>query len=120
LLSGHGLPGDLVEAFVHSELAKHQTWAGMRTNLMHYRTSTGVEVDFVLENRRNELVGIEVKAATTIASKDFNGLRHLRETTPQQFRRGIVFYTGEQVVHFDEQLIAVPLSMLWSDGPPRR
>lgn len=120
LLSGHGLPGDLVEAFVHSELAKHQTWAGMRTNLMHYRTSTGVEVDFVLENRRNELVGIEVKAATTIASKDFNGLRHLRETTPQQFRRGIVFYTGEQVVHFDEQLIAVPLSMLWSDGSPPR
>lgn len=108
-----GLPGDLVEAFVYAELAKHQAWADMRTTLMHYRTSTGVEVDFVLENRQGELVGVEVKAATTISAKDFNGLRHLRDTTPQQFKRGIVFYTGEQVVHFDQQLVAVPLSLFW-------
>ena len=81
---------------------------------MHYRTSSGVEVDFVLENRRGDLVGIEVKAAATISGKDFNGLRHLRETTPQQFKRGVVFYTGEQVVPFDEQLVAVPLALFWS------
>src|SRR5690606_7031921 len=101
--------GDLVEAFVHAELAKHQSWAEMRTRLMHYRTSTGVEVDFVLENRAGELVGIEVKAATTIGTKDFNGLRHLRETTPGQFKRGVLLYTGEQVVRFDKQLVAVPM-----------
>lgn len=109
-----GLPGDLVEAFVHAELVKHQSWAQLRTSLMHYRTSTGVEVDFVLENRRGELIGIEVKAATTIGARDFNGLRHLRDTAPGQFRRGIVFYTGEQVVHLDEQLVAVPLALFWS------
>ncbi|MFG5864140.1 ATP-binding protein [Metapseudomonas sp. CR1201] len=108
-----GLPGDLVEAFVFAELAKHQTWAEVRTTLMHYRTSSGVEVDFVLENRQGELVGVEVKAATTISAKDFNGLRHLRDTTPRQFKRGIVFYTGEQVVRFDQQLAAVPLSLFW-------
>ncbi|TBW34575.1 ATP-binding protein [Azotobacter chroococcum] len=109
-----GLPGDLVEAFVHAELVKHQGWSDMRTQLMHYRTSTGVEVDFVLENRRGELIGIEVKAAATISGKDFNGLRHLRETTPQQFRRGIVLYTGERTVRFDEQLVALPLAVFWS------
>ena len=81
---------------------------------MHYRTSTGVEVDFVLENRRGDLVGIEVKAAATISGKDFNGLRHLREITPQQFKRGVVFYSGDQVVPFDEQLVAVPLALFWS------
>lgn len=112
--AGHGLPGDLVEAFVHAELAKHQTWAEKRTSLMHYRTTTGMEVDFVLENRRGELLGIEVKAATTVTTKDFNGLRHLRETTPKQFKRGILLYTGEQVVRFDEQLIAVPIAMMWA------
>lgn len=106
-----GLPGDLVEAFVHAELIKHQTWSDLRTRLMHYRTSTGMEVDFVLENRRKELVGIEVKAATTVTSKDFNGLRHLRETTPEQFKRGLLLYTGEQVVPFDQQLLAVPIGI---------
>jgi predicted AAA+ superfamily ATPase len=69
-------------------------------------------VDFVLENRRQSLVGIEVKAAATVLGKDFNGLRHLRETVPAQFKRGVVLYTGEQVVHFDEQLTAVPITLL--------
>jgi len=93
LKTGLGLPGDLVEVFVFAELAKHQSWAEQRTTLMHWRTSTGAEVDFVLENRRNELLGIEVKAAATLTSKDFNGFRHLRETSPKQFKRGILFYT---------------------------
>lgn len=114
MLAGLGLPGALVEGFVHAELVKHQGWSDLRTQLMHYRTTTGVEVDFVLENRRGDLVGVEVKAAATISSKDFNGLRHLRETTPHQFKRGVVFYTGEQVVPFDEQLVAVPLGLFWS------
>lgn len=111
---GHGLPGALMESFVHAELAKHQGWAETRTRLMHYRTTTGVEVDFVLENRRSELVGIEVKAAATITAKDFNGLRHLRDTTPEHFRRGVLFYTGEEVVRFDEQLVAVPVGVFWA------
>lgn len=110
-----GLPGDLVESFVHAELAKHQTWASQSTQLMHYRTTTGVEVDFVLENRHKELIAIEVKAAATISRKDFNGLRHLRETTPEQFKRGILLYTGEQTVHFDEQLTALPLASIWAN-----
>lgn len=108
----HGLPGGLVEAFVHAELAKHQTWAAWPTQLMHYRTSTGIEVDFVLENRRQELLGMEVKAAATVTGKDFNGLRHLRDTAPAQFKRGVLLYTGEQVVNFDEQMTAVPVGLL--------
>lgn len=107
--AGLGLPGDLVEAFVHAELAKHQSWANMHTKLMHYRTSTGVEVDFLLENRKKELIGIEVKAAATVSNKDLNGLRHLRETTPEQFKKGILVYTGETVINFDQQLMALPI-----------
>lgn len=112
LTEQHGLPGALVEAFVHAELAKHQTWAIMPTQLMHYRTSTGVEVDFVLENRRQELLGIEVKAAATVTGKDFRGLRHLRNTAPVQFKRGVLLYTGEQVIKFDDHMTAVPIGLL--------
>lgn len=119
LQAGLGLPGDLVEPFVFSELAKHRSWATEPASLLHYRTSTGIEVDFVLENRRQELVGVEVKAATSVSPKDFNGLRHLRETAPEQFRRGILLYTGEQVIRFDETLIALPISIFWGakNGP---
>ncbi len=111
-----GLPGALVESFVFAELAKQQTWSQQPTRLMHYRTSTGVEVDFVLENRRQQLLGIEVKAAQTLSDKSFSGLRHLRDTAPAQFVRGVVFYTGQEVVQWDAQLLALPLAMLWQ--PP--
>jgi hypothetical protein len=46
-------------------------------------------------------------------SKDFKGLRHLQETEPTLFRRGIVLYSGRELVPFGEKLFAVPLSMWW-------
>lgn len=104
-----GLPGDLVESFVHAELTKHLTWSSQSAKLMHYRTTTGMEVDFVLENRRGELIGLEVKAAATISNSDFKGLRHLRETAPEEFRRGYLLYAGTQTIAFDDQLVALPL-----------
>lgn len=66
----------------------------------------------ILESCSQELLGIDVKAAATVAGTDFNGLRHLRDTAPAQFKRGVLLYTGEQVVHFDEQLTAVPVALL--------
>ena len=53
--------GPLLEGFVLMELARQQSWNDMRVDLCHYRTRDQVEVDAVLENRRGEVVGIEVK-----------------------------------------------------------
>jgi hypothetical protein len=41
-------------------------------------------------------------------------LRHLRDTVPEQFQRGVLFYSGEEVVQFDAQLVALPLAMFWA------
>jgi predicted AAA+ superfamily ATPase len=41
------------------------------SRLSHYRTRDKVEVDAILENRRGEVVGIEVKAASTVRAEDF-------------------------------------------------
>lgn len=113
LMSAAGLPGGLVETFVLSELLKHQAFSEKRLTLWHYRTQSNIEVDFVLENRLGKLTGIEVKASSNVSGKDFKGLRHLKETEPQAFQRGIVLYSGREVVPFDADLFAVPLSMWW-------
>lgn len=39
-----------------------------------------------------------------------NGARRTGKST----LLGVVFYNGEQVVHFDEQLVAVPLALFWA------
>lgn len=109
-----GLPGGLVETFVLSELLKHLAFSQQRLTLWHYRTQSNIEVDFILENRAGELVGIEVKASASVDAKDFKGLRHLQETETGLFRRGIVLYSGRELVPFGEKLFAVPLSLWWN------
>jgi uncharacterized protein len=79
----------------------------------HYRTKDKVEVDGVLENRQGQVVGIEVKASSTVTAKDFRGVRHLAERIGGDFIVGIVFYTGSQTLPFGPRLRAVPVSALW-------
>lgn len=111
-----GLPGHLVETFVACELLKHLAFSERGLSLWHYRTPADIEVDFVLEDRLGRLTGIEVKASASIDGADFKGLRHLQETEPETFQRGIVLYAGREVVPFSERLFAVPLSLWWANG----
>lgn len=108
-----GLPGGLVETFVLGELLKHLAFSRQRLTLWHYRTQSNAEVDFILENPTGRITGIEVKASHTVDGKDFKGLRHLQETEPDVFHRGIVLYGGREVVSFGRSLYAVPLAMWW-------
>ena len=111
-INGHpNLLGAVVETWVLSELLKHVAFTQEGLTLWHYRTQTHIEVDFILENRAGHICGIEVKASTTVDSKDFKGLSHLQETEPAIFQRGIVLYAGRELVPFGDKLWAVPLSV---------
>jgi uncharacterized protein len=114
LQNAPGLPGPLLETFVHAELQKQCAWATTACELMHYRTSTGMEVDFIAQDRQGRIVGIEVKSSTQANASDFKGLRHLRELVGDQFYRGVVLHPGAQSISFDPQLASVPLGSLWA------
>lgn len=105
--------GPLLEGFVISELARQLTWSGELAELYHYRDQDKVEVDAVLENRHGQVVGIEVKAASTVRSEDFNGLRRLAGKLAGDFLVGIVLYTGTTTLPFGPKLRAMPVSALW-------
>jgi predicted AAA+ superfamily ATPase len=113
LLRPGGPFGPLLEGFVLMELARQITWSQQRAELFHYRTKDKVEVDAVLENRQGHVIGIEIKASSTVAAGDFRGLRHLAERIGSDFIAGIVFYTGGQALSFGPRLRAVPVSALW-------
>lgn len=59
------------------EIARQLTWSEERVELFHYRTKDKVEADIVLENRRGEVVAMEIKASATVRGDDFKGIRHL-------------------------------------------
>lgn len=107
------LYGHVVENFVATELLKLLSFSDIRANLLHFRTSDGKEVDFVLERPDGTLAGIEIKTSTRVDSADFKGLKELQVATGNDLQCGIVLYAGKDIVPFGEELLAVPLSMLW-------
>lgn len=105
--------GALLENFVAIELVKQITWSERQPSLYHFRLQTGREVDLVLEDATGRLVGVEVKAGASVSGSDLKGLRALAEARPEAFHRGVVLYTGEEVVSFEPNLQAVPVQAVW-------
>jgi len=106
--------GALLESFVFSEVMKLMTGSDMRLTPYHFRDQQMHEVDIVLERDDGLIVGIEVKAAATVKSSDFAGLRTLAEACKERFACGVVLYDSADVVPFGDRLSAAPLSCLWS------
>ncbi len=107
------LTGGLVEGFVTGELAKQSTWSAKTTRMSHFRDRGGHEVDIILEDRRRDVVGIEVKATSTPRGPDLKGLIYLRELLGERFIAGIVLHTGTASRPFGDRLWALPIATLW-------
>jgi predicted AAA+ superfamily ATPase len=90
------------------------TGSNLRLTPYHFRDQQMHEVDLVLERDDGMIAGIEVKAAATVKSGDFAGLRTLAEACADRFSFGVVLYDGTDVVPFGDKLTAAPLSCLWS------
>jgi predicted AAA+ superfamily ATPase len=82
--------------------------------LFYWRTASGQEVDVVLGDRAGRVVGVEVKAAATLSGNDVRGLQALAATVGKNWLRGVVLYTGTEVIPFSANLHGVPMSRLWS------
>ena len=70
----------------------------------------------MIERRNGSLLAIEVKAAQTVMPHDFKHLQFLQKALPEKFIRGIVLYSGDRVVEFGKNLVAVPLTALWQES----
>jgi len=106
--------GPLLENFVTMELVKQAGWNRYHPEVFYFRTHAGQEVDVVLEAKDGKVVGIEVKAATTVKSGDFRGLQALQEAARKKLHRGIVLYQGKETVPFGKNQWAMPMDALWS------
>ena len=106
------LLGALLENFVAMEMQKHISWSQTQPALYHWRTQARQEVDLLLEQRGGVVVGIEIKASSSVSEADFKGLRALRESLGDRFFRGAIFYSGQVPLPFGDRLFAIPLSVL--------
>ncbi|MBM3147249.1 MAG: ATP-binding protein [Actinobacteria bacterium] len=116
--------GPMLETFVGDELLKQIAVASERIDLMHYRDGSGTEVDWVLEDSRGRVVGIEVKATSSPSSRDMKGLRGFAGALGPRFHRGILLHMGPTAAPMGEGLWALPIDALWRlrqiPSPPAR
>jgi uncharacterized protein len=105
--------GQLLETFVYQELRRQASWHSVEVRFSHFRDRDGTEVDLVLERGTGQIVGVEVKAAATVTTADFRGLRKLKDASGRKFASGVVLYDGETVAGFGDDMHAVPIRMLW-------
>lgn len=104
--------GQLLETFVFQELRRQASWHEDELRFLHFRDKDGHEVDIVVERGR-DVVGVEVKAAASVSSADFRGLRKFKEAAGKHFQCGVLLYDGETSASFGGGLFAVPLRALW-------
>lgn len=109
--------GPVLENFVFNELQKQASWSSKRVKLFYFRNVSGVEVDIVIQDAQGNIACIEIKGSSTVSPSDFKGLRYLRDNqTDKQskFIKGVVLYLGDQIINVDKDLIALPITTLWS------
>lgn len=120
--------GGLLETFVFSELLKQVSWyqeeAVSDQDLFFWQKKTEkgksrkdqeCEVDFVLENRDGEIVGIEVKATHTPTRKHFAALEQLKNIAGDRMRSGVLLHLGESTDRFSRHpdFFTVPIGSLF-------
>ena len=105
--------GKIVETFVFNELsAQLELQKGYK--FYHYRDRDKREIDFLVENDRGVLLGIEVKAGSAISKSDFRHMVWVKENIAN-YREFIsmIVYSGENVLPFGPDIYAVPIAALW-------
>ena len=83
LLPRTGAFGIYFEHFIINELKRYNDYNKLDCGFFFFRTTTGQEVDLVLEKPGKKLVAVEIKARDSVGRADFKGLYHFKRTFPQ-------------------------------------
>lgn len=101
--------GQLFETYIFCELQKHLSYMQKSATLYHYRTNDKKEIDFIVEVD-NEILACEVKQSNSVKKDDFKHIIDFQSRCEQKCL-GVVFYNGESVIEFSDDLVAVPFGV---------
>lgn len=107
-LAGESEPrGAHLENLVLTDLLAWRDATPSPPQVMHWRTTAGAEVDFVVE-RGDRLLPIEVKATARPRPDDARGIRAFRKEYGAASLPGIVLHTGRETSWLTDDVLAVP------------
>ena len=101
--------GQIYETYVFCELQKHLSYLQKSSQIFHYRTNDKKEIDFIIEID-DEILAIEIKQSSSVKKDDFKHIMDLQNKIDKKCL-GIVFYNGDMVVEFSDDLVAIPFGV---------
>ena len=106
--------GKIFETFVYNQLVSQVELNNNEYELYHYRDREKREIDFIIQDTKGNIYGIEVKAGSSVTKDQFKHLKWFSQNLAKgKSFKGIVLYTGEHVIPFGENMFAVPMNNLW-------
>lgn len=78
-----------------------------KPNILYWRTTTGHEIDFVIEDN-DRLIGIEVKSSSNPGAKDFTNLKIFEDEYPDKIHGSLLLHNGNTIYWAAPKILAVP------------
>lgn len=103
--------GKIIESWVYQNLASIVDLS-QEYEISQYRDSNKREIDFIVERTDGAMLGIEVKAGSSLGLGDFKHLKWFAKNLAKGEFTGIVLYSGERTLRFGEGFYAVPFASL--------
>jgi uncharacterized protein len=103
------IAGTLLENLVLLDLLAWRESVAPKPEVLWWRTTTGIEVDFVVEHG-GKVVPIEIKAGARPRLQEANGLRAFLDEYGSDCPHGVLLHTGAKCEQLGERIWAVPLS----------
>ncbi len=110
---GSELFGKAFENWLFHELSVHSRYSELFYDLSYWRLSSGIEVDFILNN---STIAIEAKGKSRITSRDTKGLIQFKKDFPEVKER-IIVCLEKRMRKTDEGILIIPhkefTTLLW-------
>lgn len=106
-LAGGDPAGAHLENYVLTDLLAWRDTETPRPEITYWRTTSGAEVDFVIERQR-KLLAIEVKASGTPSPRDAAHLATFQSEYGSAVRGGLILHGGDEIYWLGEKILAVP------------
>ncbi len=115
LEQGSELYGKAFENWLFHEIGAYNMYLGLFANISYWRLSSGIEVDFIINDME---VAIEAKASQKITDNRLKGLRQLRKDHPE-IKRSIVVCCEEKPRRTADGIEVLPaktfVQLLWNN-----
>jgi predicted AAA+ superfamily ATPase len=106
-LLANPLWGSIFKTFAINQISKQLSRFTTSSQLYHWRTNGGAEVDIVIEIN-GKLFPIEIKAKTNLSGHDVKGLRAFLNTYKDKSAPGLIYYAGKECYKVTNDVWAIP------------